>query len=92
MAIILTNEERKVFKSVLAVAFEDSARLQKEIARAERDAKAHGGDHQSAVIGLYAGLLKEIQRERNAPVTRRADATMPSMEELRKKFLGKGPR
>ena len=93
MAIFLSDKERARFKSVLAVAFEDNARLNKEIIRATREAKAHAGDHQSAVLGTYASLLKEIERERNTPFTRPKDVvTMPSIEELKGKFLDKGPK
>lgn len=87
MAIILTAQERETFKRILNIVFEDSARLDAEIARAQREAKTHPGDHQSAVLGAYARMLQEIRSPSAAPRAV-ADAAMPSLEELKRKYQG----
>jgi hypothetical protein len=77
---------------MLRVAFSDfdDKKLKAEFDRAIKAKAIEAGDHQSAVLGTYAGLVKEILDERaglrKAP---EGTTTMPSLEQLKKKYLGK---
>ena len=85
MAMILTDKERENVKYMLRVTFND-AQLRAQRQQALEKKAVEAGDHQSQVLGLFAGLIDEILGE-NARPAPRAAAT-PDLAALKRKYLG----
>ena len=85
MAIFLTDDEKRKFKDMLKVVMsKQELREQFDAAMARKATEA--GDHQSAVLGLYAGLISEIQQEyRDMTRMPRVGTPGPTLEALKKK-------
>ncbi len=89
--IHLTQSERDKFKQILGIVMSEEE-LKQQFDKAVAARRVEPGDHQSAVLGLYANLIDELQEERTEKQARiRTNvAPGPDLEALKKKFLGPG--
>jgi cell division septum initiation protein DivIVA len=79
--------ERARVKSFLNSVL-DSKDLKEQFEKASKQAKVECQDHRAAMLGQYAGILKEIIDDRAKPVDLTGTVQGPSLEQLKKKFLG----
>ena len=79
--------ERARVKSFLNAVL-DSKDLKEQFDKASKQAKVECQDHRAAMLGQYAGILKEIMDDRAKPVDLTGTVQGPSLEQLRKKYLG----
>ncbi len=68
--IVLTDAERQKLKDILRVVYEDTSTLRAEFRRVHAKARCHPGDHQSAVLKLYANVLESIIEDRERPLAK----------------------
>lgn len=85
----LKPDERKLVKSVLAEVLDDKD-LAAQFKKAKHVHDTTPNDHLSGQMGQYAGILKEIMNDRAARRANppKADVQSPSLEQLKKKYLG----
>lgn len=79
--------ERARVKSFLSAVL-DSKDLKEQFEKASKQAKVECQDHRAAMLGQYAGILKEIMDDRAKPLDLTGTVQGPSLEQLKKKFLG----
>jgi cell division septum initiation protein DivIVA len=79
--------ERARVKSFLNAVL-DSKDLKEQFEKASKQAKVECQDHRAAMLGQYAGILKEIMDDRAKPLDLTGTVQGPSLEQLKKKFLG----
>lgn len=80
-------KEREDIKDFLDSVLDD-ADLKAQFDKAAKQAKVECQDHRAAMLGQYAGILKEIIEDRAKPVDLTGTVQGPSLEQLKKKFLG----
>lgn len=86
----LSPAERKIVKETLAEVLDDKD-LKAQFKKASHIHDTSPNDHLSGQMGQYAGILKEIMNERAAERARPTPPGVvqgPSLEQLRKKYLG----
>lgn len=86
----LSPSERKIVKETLAEVMDDKT-LAAEFKKATKIHDTSPNDHLSGQMGQYAGILKEIineRAERKARPMPKDVVQSPSLEELKKKYLG----
>jgi len=79
--------ERARVKSFLNAVL-DSKDLKEQFEKASKQAKVECQDHRAAMLGQYAGILKEIMDDRAKPRDLTGTVQGPSLEQLKKTFLG----
>lgn len=85
----LKPNERQIVKDTLAEVLDD-ADLAAQFKKAKHIHDTTPNDHLSGQMGQYAGILKEIMNERAARQNRKPEGVVqsPSLEQLKKKYLG----
>lgn len=86
----LSPEERNIVKATLAEVLDDKD-LKAQFKKASHIHDTSPNDHLSGQMGQYAGILKEIMDERAEKRARPLPKDVvhgPSLEQLRKKYLG----
>lgn len=85
----LNKQERDLVKKVLADVMTD-ADLKSQFNNAKKRKDQVQSDYTDGQLGQYMGILKEIQDERAAhrATPRTGVVQGPSLEQLKKKFLG----
>lgn len=86
----LSPAERKIVKETLAEVLDDKT-LAAQFKKAKHIHDTTPNDHLSGQMGQYAGILKEIMNdraERKARPMPEGVVQGPSLEQLKKKYLG----
>ena len=79
-------------KRVLSTAF-TAAQLKTQLRQVEQNLKEGRSDSTEGTLRQYRSLLTEVIAEKETPrAVPRGTVTMPSIEELKAKYLGKGPK
>lgn len=88
--IPMTPAEREKLKRILSVVYsEDVNALRADFNRISARAATHPGDHQSAVLGLYAGVLKEVLAQVDANTAPAKPKLAPGAQKLIEKYTKK---
>ncbi|MEZ0261491.1 MAG: hypothetical protein ACAH80_10805 [Alphaproteobacteria bacterium] len=80
------KQQREDVKDFLDSVLDD-ADLKAQFDKASKQAKIECQDHRAAMLGQYAGILKEIIEDRAKPLDMTGVVQGPSLEQLKKKFL-----